>query len=90
MTSAIQKQNCMDAKSKNPVVSMLIELVVYGALVVGYFFLVLHFLGNSLLEIYERDKRIYAVVALCLIVGQGVILETLTTALLKWIRSKVE
>ena len=80
----------MDAKSKDSVISILIELVVYAALVTAYFFLVLHFMGNWLLEIYQRDRHIYAVVALFLIVCQGIVLETITTALLKWIRSKLD
>jgi len=80
----------MDAKSRDSLISILIEVVVYAALVLAYFFLVLHFLGGWLLDIYQRDKRIYAVLALFLIVCQGVVLETLTTALLKWIRSKLD
>jgi hypothetical protein len=78
----------MDAKGKNAAVSILIELAIYAVLIVAYFFLALHFLGDWLAEIYHRDRRIYAVTALFLIVGQGVLLETLTTALLRWIRSK--
>lgn len=65
-----------------PVVSFLLELVVYAALVTGYFFLVLHFLGGALRNLFETNKTTYAIVALALIIGQGVLLEMLTTALL--------
>ena len=78
----------MANEDKDSLASILIELVVYAALVVVYFFLVLHFLGDWVTQIYQRDKRLYAVMALALIVGQGVLLETLTTGLLKWIRSR--
>ena len=67
-----------------PVVSFLLELVVYAGLVTGYFFLVLHFLGGALRILYETNKTTYAVVALALIVGQGVLLEVLTSALLRF------
>jgi len=80
----------MDAKGKNAVISILIEAAIYAVLIVAYFFLVLHFLGDWLAQIYQHDRRIYAVVSLLLIVGQGLLLETLTTALLRWIRSKRE
>ena len=65
-----------------PVVSFLLELVVYAVLVTGYFFLVLHFLGGALRNLFETNKTTYAIVALALIIGQGVLLEMLTTALL--------
>ena len=67
-----------------PVVSFLLELGVYAVLVTGYFFLVLHFLGGALRMLYETNKTTYAVVALALIVGQGVLLEVLTSALLRF------
>jgi hypothetical protein len=60
-----------------------IELAVYAVLVTGYFLLVLHFLGGALRNLYETNKTTYAIVTLALIVGQGVLLETVTTALLR-------
>jgi hypothetical protein len=70
--------------------AFLIELAVYAVLVVGYFFLVLNFLGEALhrLEIYHRYT--YAGVAILLIVGQAVVLESLTTLLLRLIRGRSE
>jgi uncharacterized membrane protein (UPF0182 family) len=67
-----------------PVVSFLLELVVYAVLVTGYFFLVLHFLGGALRNLFETSNTAYAFVALALIVGQGVLLEILTSALLRF------
>jgi hypothetical protein len=66
--------------------SFSIELVVYAILVVGYFFLVLHFLGSWLYHLYHDERKIYAFMALALIVGQGIVLETLTRTLLRVIR----
>ena len=67
-----------------------IELVVYALLVVAYFFVVLHFLGEWLhqLEIYHRYT--YAGVAILLIIGQAVVLENVTTLLLRIIRGRTE
>jgi hypothetical protein len=70
--------------------SFSIELVVYAALVVAYFFLVLHFLGDHLYELFREERKTYAAVALLLIIGQGIVLEILTRALLGFIRGKRE
>ena len=70
--------------------SFLIELLVYAVLVVGYFFLVLHLLGDWLLGLFEHHRVLYAIIALALIVGQGVLLEALTTALLSLIQPRVK
>jgi hypothetical protein len=78
----------MKAENKATIVSFLLELIVYGALMVAYFFLVLHFLGDWLLGLYQQDNRLYAVAALFLVVCQGLVLEIFTTGLLRWIRSK--
>jgi hypothetical protein len=66
------------------VLSFIFELAVYAGLVTGYFFLVLHFLGGALKDLFLTNKFTYAVVALALIVGQGVLLQTLTTYLLRF------
>ena len=55
--------------------AFLVELVVYAVLVVGYFFLVLHFLGGWLQQLEKHHVNIYALVAIVLIIGQAVVLE---------------
>jgi putative Mn2+ efflux pump MntP len=67
-----------------------VELVVYAALVVGYFFLVLHFLGDWLHQLELHHRTTYAGTAILLIIGQAVILEGLTTLLLRIIRGRSE
>ena len=59
-----------------------IEVVIYGALVVVYFFLVLRFLAEPLANLFESNLVIYAFVALGLIVAQGALLEIVTSFLL--------
>ena len=68
------------------VLSFLLELVVYGLLIAVYFLLVLHFLGGMLRYLFMAHRITYAFVALGLIVGQGWLLQTLTTNLLRFFR----
>jgi hypothetical protein len=70
--------------------AFLIELAVYAVLVVGYFFLVLHFLGDWLYQLEVHHRYTYAGVAILLIIGQAVVLEGLTTLLLIMIRGRSE
>ena len=66
------------------------ELAVYAALILAYYLVVLRFLGASLKHIYLHDRPLYAVLALGLIVGQGLLLEVLTRLLLSWIIRQTE
>jgi hypothetical protein len=80
----------MKKELKTVIKSFSIELVVYAVLVVGYFFLVLHFLGDWLYHLYHDERKTYAFVALALIIGQGIVLEILTRALLRFIKPERE
>jgi Na+/glutamate symporter len=60
-----------------------IEMLVYAVLVTVYFILVLRTLGGWLTELYYSNLPLYAVVALVLIVTQGVMLEWLTSFLVE-------
>ena len=69
---------------KNPMVRKLIrnfalELLVYAVLVVGYFFLVLRFLAEPLMNLFTNNLTLYAFVALGLIVAQAVLLDAVTS-----------
>jgi len=68
--------------------SYLTELLVYACFVSAYFFLVLHFLGDWVKQVFDENKALYAILALALILVQGYLLEILTSALLRMIRSK--
>ena len=70
--------------------AFLIELAVYAVLVVGYFFLVLHLLGGWLSQLETHHRYTYAGVAILLIIGQAVLLESVTTILLRLIRGRSE
>jgi hypothetical protein len=70
--------------------AFLIELVVYSALVIGYFFLVLHLLGSWLNSLALGYRYTYAGVAILMIVGQAILLEAVTTFLMRLIRGRSE
>jgi hypothetical protein len=65
-----------------------IELAVYAVLVICYFFLVLNLLGNWLYHLEVQHRYIYAGVALLLIAGQAVVLDTVTTLLFRFLRGR--
>jgi hypothetical protein len=70
--------------------AFLIELAVYAALVTGYFFLVLHYLSGGLQKLHLDHVKVYALVAIVLIIGQAIILESVTTWLLRYLRGRSE
>jgi hypothetical protein len=80
----------MKAEARRAFFSFLIELLVYSVLVIGYFFLVLHLLGPWLFNLDKEHVRIYAITAVGLIIVQAVLLEWLTTFLLRLIRGRSE
>ena len=62
--------------------NFIIELAVYGVLVVIYFLVVLRSIGDWLTSLYYNDLTVYAILALMLIVVQAVILEKVTAFLI--------
>ena len=70
--------------------AFLIELAIYAVLVVGYFFLVLHFLGGWLHQLEAHHRYTYAGAAILLMIGQAVVLQNVTTLLLRLIRGRAE
>jgi hypothetical protein len=71
-----------DPKFKRFLRNFILELVVYGVLVVVYFLFVLRFLGGWLTDLFNNDLAVYAVFALGLVVAQGALLDFVTTFLL--------
>jgi hypothetical protein len=64
------------------------ELAIYAVLVTGYFFLVLHLLGNWLFRLETQHRVLYALVAILLIAGQAVVLDAVTTVLFRLVRGR--
>jgi len=80
----------MNKKPEDSLKPFLIELAIYAVLVTGYLLLVMSFLNRPLKTLFDNNKGFYAVAALLIIIIQGVILETLTTLLVKLIAPKVK
>jgi hypothetical protein len=73
----------MKVKTRKTLRAFLIELVVYSALVIGYFFAVLHFLADWINQLEKTHIRVYALVAIALVIGQAILLESVTTWLMR-------
>lgn len=67
-----------------------VELPVYALLVIVYVVCVLHFLRHWLFHLFTRDRNVYAVVSLGLMLGQGFLLDLCVRSLLGLIRGKQE
>lgn len=59
--------------------NFLIEMAVYGVLLVGYFYVVLRLLGDPLKTLFDQSLFFYAISGLGLIVAQAVLLEFITS-----------
>ena len=67
-----------------------LELFIYAVLVTVYFFLVLQYLSGWLQELHLHHAKLYASVAILVIIGQAVLLESITTWLLRFLRGRSE
>jgi hypothetical protein len=80
----------MKRETAKTVRAFVIELAIYAVLVITYFFLVLNLLGQWLYELEIHHRYTYAVLAILLIIGQAVLLESVTTFLIRLIRGRSE
>ncbi len=78
----------MEERPDQPIKSFLIEMLLYSALVVGYVFVVLAFLIGWLKHLYDSNRVSYAIAALALMIGQAVVLELVTSLLLRLVSSR--
>jgi hypothetical protein len=80
----------MKRETAKTVRAFVIELAIYAVLVITYFFLVLNLLGPWLYELEIHRRYAYAALAILLIIGQAVLLESVTTFLIRLIRGRSE
>lgn len=62
---------------------ILLELVIYTVFTIGYVALILNFISEPILGLYENNAIAYTAIALLFILGQGILLESITTSLIK-------
>jgi hypothetical protein len=80
----------MKSETRRTLFSFLAELAVYIVGIVVYFFLVLHFLADWLEHLSKENIKLYAIVAIGLIIGQAILLEWVTTFLFRLLRGRTE
>jgi len=68
-------------RRKRVFVRLLVELLVYGVLLLAYFLIVLTFLGKPLDRMFRENLPLYGVLGLGLIVAQAVLLDVVTSFL---------
>jgi len=66
--------------------NLLIEIIIYGFFIYGYYMLVLRFLDDWLMTIFHTNLVNYSLVGLGLIVIQAILLDFITSYLMKFIR----
>lgn len=83
MTEERNTGNTKDPSFRPMMRSLALELAVYAPLVTVYFLIVITFAKDLLLKIYYEMPVVYSIVTLLVIVAQGVVLEALTSWLLR-------
>ena len=63
--------------------SILLEIAIYVPIVATYFWLILRYAGDKLASLYQDSLSLYAIAATLAILIQGVLLEMLTSWLLR-------
>ena len=58
-------------------------MVIYGVLVTIYLYLVMRYLSDWLVALYEENLTLYAIITLVFIIVQAVFLDSVTTFLMK-------
>jgi Kef-type K+ transport system membrane component KefB len=68
--------------------SFVAELLIYAVLVVAYFAFVLHYLSGWFKDLFDHDRRLFAIMALVIMIGQTVGLEIISSTLFWLLRRK--
>jgi hypothetical protein len=83
MSSSSESSSRIDPSFVPLMRSLALELVIYLPIVTVYYFLVLRRINDWLTNLYNASSTEYAAVAVLLVFVQGVILEVLTSWLLR-------
>jgi hypothetical protein len=83
MTDNLEPDHRRDPSFRPLMRRLALELAIYTPLVTIYFFLVLRFLKDPLVQLFQEMTILYAAVSTLVIVGQGVFLAALTSWLIR-------
>jgi hypothetical protein len=75
----MHKKTTISPRDKGKLKGFLMQMAVYAGFVFAYYFLVLHFLGDWLKQLFDHHRATYAGVALGLIIVQGTVLDLVTS-----------
>ena len=75
-----------DHRPRTLIWNFVIEIIIYGILVIVYFYVVLRTLGDWLISVSGGNLYIYAVISLLLVFTQAVVLDWVTSFLLNRIK----
>lgn len=66
--------------------NLLIEILIYSVLIFGYYLIVLRYLDDWLLSLFQSSLTLYSFIGLGLIIVQAVLLDFVTSFLMKYIK----
>lgn len=66
--------------------NLIVEILLYSLLLVGYYFLVIHWMQDWIPDLFASNLTVYAFVGLGLILIQAVFLDLVTSILMKYIK----
>ena len=66
--------------------NLLVEIIIYSVLIFGYYLLVLRWMGDWLMNMFNTNLVYYSLVGLGLIFVQAVLLDFVTSFLMKYIK----
>jgi hypothetical protein len=62
--------------------NLVVEVIIYGVLVIAFFFAVFHLLGDTLTDLFGTNRFVYALLGFGIILFQGIVLDLVTSFLL--------
>lgn len=76
----------MNPKLRRKLRNFAIEMLIYGALVAVYLFLVIRYLADWLTQLFDSNLTAYAIIALVFIIAQSVFLDSFTSFIMHRLR----
>jgi hypothetical protein len=69
----------MGSEKRRKIRNFLVEMVIYSIMVAIYLYLVITYLAEWLVSLYDNNLVVYAILALIFIIAQSVFLDSLTS-----------
>jgi len=66
--------------------NLLIEILIYSVLIFGYYLIVLRYLDDWLLSLFQSSLSFYSLIGIGMIIIQAVLLDFVTSFLMKYIK----